>query len=61
MESTAKSGSALWMRILAVVVLAVAAWLLLRLVIGVLTTIAWVVAVIVAVVGIAWAVSVLRR
>lgn len=61
MESTRSSRSSLWIRVLAVVVLAVAAWVLLKLVIGVLTTIAWIVAVIVALVGIAWALSVLRR
>ena len=46
---------------LAVVVLAVAAWVLMKLVIGVLTTIAWIVAVVVALAGIAWALTVLRR
>lgn len=61
MDSTSNSRSSLWIRLLAVVVLAVAAWLMLRLIIGVLTTVAWVVAVVVALVGIFWAVRVLRR
>lgn len=61
MDSTSNSRSSLWIRLLAVVVLAVAAWLMLRLIIGVLTTVAWVVAVLVALAGIFWAVRVLRR
>lgn len=61
MDSTSNSRSSLWIRLLAVVVLAVAAWLMLRLIIGVLTTVAWVVAVVVALAGIFWAVRVLRR
>ena len=61
MESARSSRSSLWIRVVAVVVLAVAAWVLLKLFIGVLTTIAWIVAVVVALAGIAWALTVLRR
>lgn len=61
METTGKTGTSLWMRVLAVVVLAIAAWVVLRLVIGVITTLAWVAAAVIAVAGIAWALSVLRR
>ncbi len=61
METTGKTGTSLWMRVLAVVVLAIAAWVVLRLVIGVITTLAWIVAAVIAVAGIAWALSVLRR
>lgn len=42
-------------RLLAVVILAVAAWLLLKLVIGVIAGIAWAVAVVVAIVAVVWA------
>lgn len=61
MEHSEPSARPLWLRVLAVAVLALAAWVLLKLVVGVLTTIAWVVAVVVAVIGIAWAMQVLRR
>ena len=61
MDSARKSGTALWLRLLAVVVLALAAWMLFKLVIGVLTTVAWGLATVIALVGIAWAVRVLRR
>ncbi len=46
-------------RLLAVVVLAVAAWILLKVVIGIVTAVAWTVAVIVAIVAVIWAVRVL--
>lgn len=46
---------------LALVVLLVAAWLLLKVVIGVVTTIAWIVVAVMAVVAVIWAVGVLRR
>lgn len=61
MESTRGSRPSLWLRLLAVLVLALAAWLLLRTLIGVLATVAWLAAVVVALVGIAWALRVLRR
>ncbi len=61
MDSTNDSRPSLWLRVLAVIVIAVAAWLLLKMLIGVLTTVAWLVATVVALVGIAWALRVLRR
>jgi len=53
------SGSSLGKRALAIVVLALAAWILLKLVIGVVTAIAWTVAVVLALVAIIWAIRVL--
>ncbi len=61
MDSTNDSRPSLWLRVLAVIVIAVAAWLLLKMLIGVLTAVAWLVATVVALVGIAWALRVLRR
>jgi hypothetical protein len=57
--SSKSSGSSLAMRAVAVVVLAIAAWILLKLVIGVVTAIAWTVAVVLAIVAIIWAIRVL--
>ena len=48
-------------RLVALLVLAVAAWLLLKVVIGVITAVAWFVAVVVVIAGVIWAVSVLRH
>lgn len=48
-------------RVLAILVLAVAAWLLFKVVLSVVTTVAWIVAGVVALVGVLWALSVLRR
>jgi hypothetical protein len=45
---------------LALVVLLVAAWLLLKVVIGVVAAVAWIVVFVVAVVAVLWALSVLR-
>jgi hypothetical protein len=42
-------------RVLAVLVLAVAAWLLLKVVIGVIAGLAWLVAVVIALFAVAWA------
>lgn len=61
MRSTDDSRPSLWLRVFAVLVLALAAWLLLRMLIGVLATVAWLAATVVALVGVAWAVRVLRR
>jgi hypothetical protein len=46
---------------LAVLVIAIAAWILLRVVINVVTFVAWIVAAALAVVAIAWAVQTLRE
>jgi hypothetical protein len=50
-----QSGPSILARVLAVLVLAIAAWFLLKVVISVVAGIAWFVAVILAVVGIVWA------
>jgi hypothetical protein len=47
-------------RLLAVVILAVAAWVLLKVVIGVIAGVAWIVAIGVAVVAVIWALNTLR-
>jgi len=46
-------------RLLAVLILAVGAWILLKVVIGVVVAVAWTVAAIVAVIAVIWAVRVL--
>jgi hypothetical protein len=51
--------SVLGRKLLAVAVLALAAWLLLKLVIGIVTTVAWIVAIGVAFVAVIWAVRTL--
>jgi hypothetical protein len=56
-----RTGSSLGTRALAVLVLAIAAWLLLKVVISVVAGLAWTVAAVVLVVGVFWALSVLRR
>ena len=50
-----KSGSSFGMRVLAALVLALAAWFLLKVIIGMVAGIAWFVAVIVAIVAVVWA------
>jgi hypothetical protein len=47
-------------KLIAVAVLLVAAWLLFKVVIGVVATVAWIVVAVVAVVAVVWAVGVLR-
>jgi hypothetical protein len=61
MEPTEKPGPSILTRAIAVLIVAVAAWILLKVIIGVLSAVAWVVAIAVAVVGVLWALSVLRR
>ena len=50
-----KSGSSLAMKALAVIVLLVAAWILLRVVIGLIAGVAWFVVIVLAIVAIFWA------
>jgi hypothetical protein len=58
MEST--RGRSALMKLLAVVVLAVAAWLLLKLVLNVVVAVAWAIAGILLAVAVLWATSTLR-
>jgi lipopolysaccharide export LptBFGC system permease protein LptF len=58
MQST--RGRSALMKLLAVVVLAVAAWLLLKLVLNVVVAVAWAIAGILLVVAVLWAISTLR-
>jgi hypothetical protein len=60
MQQAEKSGPSLLMRALAVAVLLVAAWLLLKFAIGIVAWLSTVVIVIVAVVAVVWALRVLR-
>jgi hypothetical protein len=55
-----QTGPSFLSRVLAVVVLAIAAWFLLKIVISVVAGIAWFVAIVLAIVGIFWAVRTLR-
>jgi hypothetical protein len=54
-----QSGPSFLSRVLAVLVLAIAAWFLLKVVISVVAGLAWFVAVVVAIVGVVWAVRTL--
>lgn len=54
-----KSGPSFAVRVVAAVVLAVAAWVLFKVIIGAIAAIAWIVAVVVAVIAIVWAVRTL--
>jgi membrane associated rhomboid family serine protease len=57
MEDTRPSFGA---RVIAILVLAVAAWFLFKVIIGIVAGLAWFVAVVVAIVGVVWAVRTLR-
>jgi Flp pilus assembly protein TadB len=59
MEKTEKTGSSLGRKAVAVLVLALAAWLLLKVVIGLIAGIAWIVVAVVVVAGVIWAVNTL--
>jgi hypothetical protein len=50
-----KTGPSFMMRVVAALVLALAAWFLLKVVIGIIADVAWVVAVVVALIAVAWA------
>ena len=54
-----KTGPSFGARILAVLVLALAAWILLKVVIGIVAGVAWIVVVVVAIVAVIWAVRTL--
>ena len=49
------------MKALALVALLVAAWILFKVVIGVVAAVAWVVVIVLAIMAVLWAMSVLRR
>jgi hypothetical protein len=59
MENTEKSGPSFGARVLAAVVLAIAAWVLFKVIIGVVAAVAWFVVAIVAIVAVIWAVRTL--
>jgi hypothetical protein len=59
MDETAKKKPSLLKRFLALVVLAVAAWILLKLVIGIVAGLATVIVVVLAIVAVIWALTVL--
>ena len=48
-------------RLLAVLVLVVAAWIIIKVIIGVVSSIAWIVVVVLAIVGVIWAYNTLTR
>ena len=54
-----KTGPSLARRALAVLILALAAYVLLKIVIGIVASLAWIVVAIVAVVGVLWAINTL--
>jgi hypothetical protein len=53
--------SGLATKALAVIVLVVAAWFLFKVVIGIVTAVAWIAAIVVGIVAVFWAMAVLRR
>jgi hypothetical protein len=55
MEEETSRGPSFGMRIVAALVLALAAWFLLKVVIGIIASVAWFVAVVVAIVAVVWA------
>jgi hypothetical protein len=59
MKNTEKTGPSLGRKAIAVVVLAVAAWLLLKIVIGLIAGIAWIVVAVIVVGGVLWAINTL--
>ena len=59
MENTEKSGPSFGARVLAVVVLAIGAWILFKVVIGIVAAVAWFVVAIVAIIAVIWAVRTL--
>jgi hypothetical protein len=56
-----ESLSGLAVKALAVIVLLIAAWILFKVVLGVVTAVAWVVVIVLAVMAVLWAMSVLSR
>jgi hypothetical protein len=56
-----KTGSSLVSKAIAVVILAVAAWIVLKVILSVIAGIAWIVAAVVIVVGVLWAFNTLSR
>jgi hypothetical protein len=60
MHDDTSTSSGFGLKIAAFVALLVCAWILLKVVIGVVTTFAWIAVVIAAIVGLLWAMSVLR-
>ena len=55
-----QQGSAFGKKVLAVLILAVAAWFLLKVVIGLIAGVAWLIAIVLAVLGVLWAWNTLR-
>ena len=54
-----KTGPSFGARVVAVIVLAIAAWILFKVIIGVVATIAWFVVAVVAVIAVIWAIRTL--
>jgi hypothetical protein len=61
MSNARASLSGLALKALAVVVLLIAAWILFKVVIGVVSAVAWVVVIVLAVMAVLWAMSILSR
>jgi hypothetical protein len=59
MENTEKTGPSFGARVLAAVVLAIAAWILFKVIIGAVAAVAWFVVVVVAIIAVIWAVRTL--
>lgn len=60
LASMEKTGSSLGMKLVALVVLLVAAWVLLKVIVGLIAGVAWLIVIVLAVVGIFWAWSTLK-
>ena len=61
MNEQATRGSGLGTKAIALVALLIGAWILFKVVIGVVTTVAWIVVAVLAVMAVLWATSILRR
>ena len=61
MAEKEKTGSSLLSKAVAIVVLAIAAWIVLKVVLSVIAGVAWIVAAVVLVIGVLWALNTLSR
>jgi hypothetical protein len=60
-NNASTSGSGLAMKAVALLALLVAAWILFKIVIGFVAAVAWFAVIVLAIMGVLWALSVLRR
>jgi hypothetical protein len=61
MSTSTPSSSSLGKRAVAALILLLAAWILVKVIIGIATAVFWAIAAIVAVIAVIWAITVIRR